>query len=97
LKRLGDLMTASHVSCRDDYECSAPQLDLLVESALKLGAYGCRLTGAGWGGCTVSLVPEDKVESFMDGLANGFYKKVDNIQNVAFVTKPGSGLSVWKA
>ncbi|XP_023336296.1 N-acetylgalactosamine kinase isoform X3 [Eurytemora carolleeae] len=53
LRSLGELMNFSHSSCRDDYECSAPSLDKLVEASLSLGAYGSRLTGVGWGECTV--------------------------------------------
>jgi galactokinase len=57
-------MNESHRSCRDLYECSHPKLDELVSVALSSGAIGSRLTGAGWGGCIVSLVPEDKSQIF---------------------------------
>lgn len=60
----GRLMAASHASLRGDYEVSGPELDALVEIATGAGALGARLTGAGLGGCTVSLVPEDDVEAF---------------------------------
>jgi galactokinase len=52
---LGDLLVASHISLRDDYEVSCPELDLAVEIALSSGACGARLTGAGFGGCVISL------------------------------------------
>ena len=64
VERLGQLMIESHESCRDLYECSHPKLDELVSIALDAGAIGSRLTGAGWGGCTVSLVYEDAADEF---------------------------------
>ena len=65
INRLGQLMNESHESCRDLYECSHPKLNQLVDIALNQGgAIGSRLTGAGWGGCTVSLVPESGAEQF---------------------------------
>jgi len=96
LEELGNLMTASHTSCRDDYECSAPELDRLVATSIKLGAYGCRLTGAGWGGCTVSLVASDKVEEFMNQLRLEFYGGLADLDTMAFVTKPSQGAQVFK-
>ena len=64
VERLGQLMIESHESCRDLYECSHPNLDELVSVALGAGAIGSRLTGAGWGGCTVSLVYEENADEF---------------------------------
>jgi len=62
LPALGRLMNASHVSLRDDYEISYPALDRLVEEARQVdGVLGARLTGAGFGGCTVNLVTEEAV------------------------------------
>ena len=56
----GRLMYASHASLRDDYEVSTPELDTFVETAEEQGATGARLTGAGFGGCAIALVPEAK-------------------------------------
>ncbi|KAK3260483.1 hypothetical protein CYMTET_30556, partial [Cymbomonas tetramitiformis] len=68
LSQLGELMSASHASCRDSYNCSSPELDRLVQICLAEGAHGARLTGAGWGGCVVALVPASKASSFMDAI-----------------------------
>lgn len=57
LARAGDLLTASHASLRDDYEVSCPELDLAVEAALDAGALGARMTGGGFGGAAIALVP----------------------------------------
>lgn len=70
LTRFGQLMTDSHRSLRDDYEVSTPELDLLVEAALEVdGVLGARMTGAGFGGCTVSLVRTDALDEFRKHLA----------------------------
>jgi galactokinase len=65
LNRFGELMAASHQSLRDDYEVSSEELDLMVEIAEKIdGVYGTRMTGGGFGGCTVNLVREGKADEF---------------------------------
>jgi galactokinase len=65
VEELGKLMVASHASLRDDYEVSCVELDLLVEFALSVdGVYGARMTGGGFGGCTVNLVRDDALEEF---------------------------------
>ncbi|MBW4085508.1 galactokinase [Paenibacillus sp. S150] len=84
LKQFGQYMNASHVSLRDLYEVSCEELDVMVEEAQKIpGTLGSRMTGAGFGGCTVSLVHEDDVQRFIrevgeaytarTGLAGEFY------------------------
>ncbi|MEM9667255.1 MAG: galactokinase, partial [Bacteroidota bacterium] len=72
LGEVGRWMTASHKSLRDDYAVSGPELDLLVELALDHGAWGARLTGAGFGGCTVQLVPPDAVDAFAEDVAAAY-------------------------
>eukprot|EP00088_Acartia_fossae_P063116 TRINITY_DN7671_c0_g1_i11.p1 TRINITY_DN7671_c0_g1~~TRINITY_DN7671_c0_g1_i11.p1 ORF type:complete len:458 (-),score=74.93 TRINITY_DN7671_c0_g1_i11:158-1531(-) len=98
LMELGELMSASHKSCRYDYECSAEGLDTLTELAIKNGALGSRLTGAGWGGCTVSLVPESKVDGFLTELKASYYKDKQNadLESAIFVSKPSAGATVWQ-
>jgi len=96
LVRLGKLMSESHHSCRYDYECSADGLDKLVDLAIKHGALGSRLTGAGWGGCTVSLVPEQKVSEYLHNIKTEYYSHVDNPEAAIFVSKPSAGAMVWQ-
>lgn len=89
---LGGFMFASHKSLRDLYEVSLPELDALVEIARGLpGIYGARLTGAGFGGCTVNLVKEMNAATFMDGSREGYRLKTGNETKV-YLTKPSSGV-----
>ncbi|GIX88173.1 n-acetylgalactosamine kinase [Caerostris extrusa] len=98
---LGRLMNESHQSCRDLYECSHPILDELVKTALDAGAIGSRLTGAGWGGCCVSLVMKNNVDHFMEFVKKNFYeKRVEECPGIdvncaMFVTKPSEGAAVY--
>ena len=68
-------MYASHASLRDDYEVSTPELDTFVETAEQHGAKGARLTGAGFGGCAIALVPEDETAAFTKACEQAFAKK----------------------
>jgi len=78
LDKFGELMTASHISLRDDFEVSCPELDLLVELANSTdGVLGSRMTGAGFGGCTVSLVHRDSVEPLVDKLNKDYTARFD--------------------
>jgi galactokinase len=73
LARAGALMNASHVSLRDDYEVSCPELDAMVEAAWdQPGVYGARMTGAGFGGCTVNLVQARAVNGFVESVATRY-------------------------
>ena len=69
---LGPLMTASHASLRDDFEVSCTELDLVVDTALRNGALGARMTGGGFGGSAIALVPQESVERVVDTLARAF-------------------------
>ncbi|KAK2842418.1 hypothetical protein Q5P01_012618 [Channa striata] len=99
IKLLGDLMNQSHASCRDLYECSCPELDQLVDICLKSGAVGSRLTGAGWGGCAVSMVPSEKVASFLQAVRAAYYlpdpRRAAMEKQSLFVSKPGGGAAVF--
>ena len=73
----GKLMNASHVSLRDDYEVTGMELDTLVEEAWKIeGVIGSRMTGAGFGGCTVSIVKEEAVENFIVRVGKAYEEKI---------------------
>ena len=75
-KVFGGIMFAGHRSLRDLYQVSTPELDALVETARGLpGIYGARLTGAGFGGCTVNLIEADRADSFIEGLVQGYREK----------------------
>lgn len=69
---LGPLMIASHASLRDDFEVSCLELDLVVETALAQGAVGARMTGGGFGGSAIALVPDDRVAAVAEALESAF-------------------------
>ncbi|KAK0205077.1 ribosomal protein S5 domain 2-type protein [Desarmillaria ectypa] len=100
MQTLGDLMNESQTSCRDLYECSCPELDELTRLAREAGAVASRLTGAGWGGCTVSLVPEGQVDAFIQRVRDTYppYQALEGekLNEVIFATKPSSGACVYK-
>lgn len=77
VEEFGRLMNASHVSLRDDYEVTGIELDTLVEEAWKIdGVIGSRMTGAGFGGCTVSLVKDESIDTFIERVGSAYLKKI---------------------
>ncbi len=87
----GQLMNQSHDSLRDDYEVTGTELDTLVEEARKIeGTIGSRMTGAGFGGCTVSIVKEDQVESFIREVG-ARYKERTGLKADFYVAEIGDG------
>ena len=97
LHQLGALMNDTQYSCQHIYECSCPELDDICSIASKAGSYGSRLTGAGWGGCTVHLVPKDRVGTIIEALTNEYYRKrfpdisEEKLAEAIVVSEPGQG------
>lgn len=93
--RVGELMNASHASLRDDFEVSCQEVDYLVEFAQKHeGVYGSRMTGGGFGGCTVTLVKKDKVEELIEGLKKGYKELYEKDCDCYVLEKPAPGARV---
>jgi galactokinase len=90
LDRLGPLLAASHASLRDDYEVSSPELDTAVDAAVEAGAVGARMTGAGFGGSAIALVPADLVGRVADRVGRAFAAAGFGPPEVATVT-PSDG------
>ncbi len=92
----GKLMVESHRSLKNDYEVSCAELDLLVDLALKQeGVLGARMTGAGFGGCTVNLLKRDYIDAFKKSVKDE-YKKITGINPDIYVTRPAEGAKVIK-
>jgi galactokinase len=95
----GQLMYASHFSLRDDYEVSCKELDAIVEIAevigVKGGIFGCRMTGGGFGGCTVALVKTESVEAISQKIAAD-YKTKTGIEATIFASRPAAGATILK-
>jgi galactokinase len=90
IDEIGPLLTASHMSLRDDFRVSVPQLDTAVDAALAAGALGARMTGGGFGGCTVALVPADRVAAVQSAI-DAAYAAAGFTPPVHFVTTPSPG------
>jgi galactokinase len=92
LDALGPLMLASHASSRDDMEVSIPELDTLVECLVAAGAYGARLTGAGFGGCVVAIGPHDAAGAIVEH-ATASYRASTGLSPTAWVVRAAPGAS----
>lgn len=91
LKEFGELMNASHVSLRDDYEVSCEEIDVLVEEAWKVdGVIGSRITGGGFGGCTVSIVKDEAVAAFQEKVGAAYQERVGKAADF-YVVEIGDG------
>ncbi|MCM1105113.1 MAG: galactokinase [Clostridium sp.] len=91
LTLFGKLMNESHVSLRDDYEVSCEEIDVLVEEAWKVdGVIGSRITGGGFGGCTVSLVKDEAIPAFQEKVGAAYEKRF-GIQADFYVVEAGDG------
>ena len=98
--RVGQLMSASHASLRDNYEVSCPELDLVVEVAQQIGeaggVIGCRMTGGGFGGCVVSLVKTGAVQRITRNLDVAYEKKTGRQASI-FSSRPAAGARILKS
>ncbi|MFJ5714146.1 galactokinase [Neobacillus sp. NPDC093127] len=91
LEKFGQLMNASHVSLRDDYEVTGVELDTLVESAWEQeGTIGARMTGAGFGGCAIAIVKDENVEEFVANVSSQYMDKI-GYQATFYVASIGEG------
>jgi galactokinase len=91
MKRFGGLMVEAHASMRDDFGASAPEVDSLVEIALRQpGCFGARITGGGFGGCTVNVVAADQAERFVDAVLRE-YARAMKIEADCFICAPSDG------
>ena len=98
LVKLGILMDGSHWSCSKKYECSSTELDELTDVARNAGAYGSRLTGAGWGGCCVSILHKENVTEFIEKVKKQFYvgnpDREMRLPEAIFASTPYAGASI---
>lgn len=98
---LGSLMNASHDSLAKDYENTCDELESIIAIARSNGSLGSRLTGAGWGGSTVHLVPKDQVEGLVQALKDGYYAKrwpdlkADDVEKAILESQPAGGACVY--
>ena len=95
LGSFGDLMSESHHSLRDDYEVSSPELDLMVELANQApGVYGARMTGGGFGGCTINLVAAEAVVEFQNRVAHAYQASTGIVPEI-YVSMACEGAERW--
>ena len=101
-EKIGKLVSGTQDSCRDQYECSTPELDQMCAISMREGGYGARVTGAGWGGCSVHLVPEEKIDAIRQAWIKEYYNvkypnlTQDELKEAIVVTKPGRGSLVYE-
>ena len=92
LKKFGKLMDESHRSLRDDFEVSCSELDVMVDLANQVeGVYGARMTGGGFGGCTINLVQAERVQEFQDAVRGG-YERATGVKPEIYVCSPADGV-----
>ncbi len=92
VREIGPLLTASHVSMRDDFEITVAQVDLAVETTLAVGAYGARMTGGGFGGCVLALIDSDKADAVTAAVEEAYAQAGFTAPTAWTVTaSPGAG------
>ena len=88
--RVGELLTEAHISYRDDFEASCVEVDVAVETLLNAGAIGARLTGGGFGGAAIALMPADDVDAAMAAIESA-YEQRGYQQATMFTVAPSAG------
>ncbi|KAL1958263.1 hypothetical protein VTO42DRAFT_4771 [Malbranchea cinnamomea] len=97
IQYLGQLLNESQTSCRYQYDCTCPEVDEICEIALRAGSYGSRVTGAGWGGSTVHMIPQARVEAVTEALKREYYAKrfpdlsEEKLKDAMVISKPSNG------
>ena len=101
LDNLGDCMNSTQASCREVHDCSCPEIEQLCDIAKGAGAYGSRLSGAGWGGCTVHLVPKDRIEAVKQAWEEQYYRRKwpdisqERLNEAIVVSEPAEGAALF--
>jgi galactokinase len=94
IQTFGQLMNASHISLRDDYEVSNPELNIMVELAQKQSDYySARMTGAGFGGCAIALVQKEVANTFVENICSS-YQKHTGLQPNIYICEASDGVKV---
>lgn len=94
---LGQLLNSSQESCKTLYDCSCPEIDNICSIVRREGAIGSRLTGAGWGGCTVHMVPQSRISDVIQALKTEYYFKKfpditeEKLRDALVISKPSNG------
>jgi galactokinase len=90
-RQMGQLMLESHASLRDDYQVSCEELDFLVDAAMAVeGVYGSRMTGGGFGGCTVTLLPAEAAGAFGEAISAAYRAKFE-VTPLVYACRPSDG------
>ncbi|WP_181684849.1 galactokinase [Halorhabdus salina] len=94
LERFGGLLLEAHRDIAEHYEASCAELDYVVETAVEEGAYGARLTGAGWGGAAIAVVDEDEAASFAESLTAAYREEFPDLEPATHLVTPSAGVRV---
>ena len=98
LEVLGRLMAESHCSLRDDYQVSCEELDVMIELASQVeGVYGSRMTGGGFGGCTINLVNADRVAQFEESITRGYQQATGISPQIIVCSAAGGARRISRA
>jgi galactokinase len=94
LERFGELLVSAHRDIAENYEASCPELDFVVRAAVDAGAYGARLTGAGWGGAAVAIVDAENAAAVAHDLEARYADQFPEYDSEAYLVEPSGGVAV---